>query len=104
MDGNFIRPVPNAMRPILFALTLVLCACSGRPTIVEQQKAWGDRAYVLDVHAADWQRTGPREIAEYYQDVADRARHNRGALGCDLLDEILDVLLNSDDCAMQWQQ
>ena len=48
MDGNLIRPVPNAMHPILFALTLVLCACAGRPTIVEQQKAWGDRARVLD--------------------------------------------------------
>ena len=104
MDGNLIRPVPNAMHPILFALTLVLCACAGRPTIVEQQKAWGDRARVLDVSAADWRRIGSQEIAAYFQDAADRARHNRDALGCDLLDEIFDVLLKSDYCAMQREQ
>ena len=101
MDGNGFGPVPNVMRSILFALTLILCACANRPTIVEQQKALGDRAHVLDVSAADWRRTGPQEIADYYQDAADRARHNREALGCDLLAEIFDVLLKSDYCAMQ---
>jgi len=104
MDGNGIGPVPNVMRAILFALTLILCACANTQTIVEQQKAWGDRAHVLDVNAADWRRTGPREIAQYYQDGADRVRHNRDALGCDLLDEIFDVLLKSDNCAMQPEQ
>ena len=90
------------IRPFVLLLALFLSACaSHKLTIAEEQKALDDRAHVLDVSAADWRRSGPREIADYYQDEADRARHNRDALGCGFFDAIIDILLKSDYCDMK---
>ena len=97
-----VNTARKMIRPFLFLLALFLSACaSHKLTIAEQQKAWDDRAHVLDVSAVDWRWTGPREVAGYYQDEADRARHNRDALGCGFFDAIIDILLKSDDCEMK---
>jgi len=98
---DVVNTARQMIRAFLFLLALFSSACaSHKLTIAEQQKAWDDSAHVLDVSAADWRRSGPPKIADYYQDEADRARHNRDALGCGFFDAIVDILLKSDDCDM----
>lgn len=79
---------------------LHLAGCATHSDRVEgRKKMYETSARVHDTFAQDWQTSGNAAMADYHRQAADRARHNRHAADCGLVNGFLfSILLGSDAC------
>lgn len=88
----------------LLALSLQMMAgCATDPDRVEQrQKGYENQTRLNQKFAKDWRNSGNDDMSAFYEQEAQKARHNRDAAGCDATSQfIFTVLLGSDACEIK---
>lgn len=82
----------------LLAMWPSIALSADDPSDEERARAVERRAQLDEQIAEDWRNMGNETMAEYYEQSAERTRHNGFAEQCDFAEEFLSGILGSDAC------